>query len=189
MNGRRRTLGLGPYPVVTLKAARAEALENRRIVQRGDDPVALKHRHSVPTFAESAEEVLKLRRAGWTSPTAERNWRTTFERYLFPRLGDRRVCDIEARDVLEALQPIIDHFPKSVSRVRQRIAVVLKWGRCQRVPRRQSGRVDHGGCFRAPSRGTRIIARFPMRRSHARLPLCASVTLGQARSFCSSSWC
>lgn len=127
VNGRRRTLGLGPYSVVTLKAARAEALENRRIVQRGDDPVALKHRHSVPTFAESAGEVLKLRRAGWTSPTAERSWRTTFERYLFPRLGDRRVCDIEARDVLEALQPIIDHFPKSVSRVRQRIAVVLKW--------------------------------------------------------------
>ena len=127
VNGRRRTLGLGPYSVVPLKAARAEALENRRIVQRGNDPVALKHRHSVPTFAESAGEVLKLRRAGWTSPTAERSWRTTFERYLFPRLGDRRVCDIEARDVLEALQPIIDHFPKSVSRVRQRIAVVLKW--------------------------------------------------------------
>ena len=57
----------------------------------------------------------------------ERNWRATFERYLFPPLGDRRVCDIEACDVLEALQPIIDHFPKSVSRVRQRIAVVLKW--------------------------------------------------------------
>ena len=127
VNGRRRTLGLGPYPVVTLKAARAEALENHRIVQHGDDPVALKRRHSVPTFAEAAEEVLKLRRAGWTSPKMERNWRTTFERHLFPPLGGRRVCDIKARHVLEVLQPIINRFPKSLSRVRQRIAVVLKW--------------------------------------------------------------
>ena len=109
------------------RPARAEALENHRIVQHGDDPVALKRRHSVPTFAEAAEEVLKLRRAGWTSPKMERNWRTTFERHLFPPLGGRRVCDIKARHVLEVLQPIINRFPKSLSRVRQRIAVVLKW--------------------------------------------------------------
>ncbi|MCY4200607.1 MAG: Arm DNA-binding domain-containing protein [Gammaproteobacteria bacterium] len=38
VNGRRRLRGLGPYPAVTLKAAREKALLNKRSVLGGGDP-------------------------------------------------------------------------------------------------------------------------------------------------------
>ena len=51
-------IGLGPYPVVTLKEARDAALENRRAVWQGRDPRRKKDA-GVPTFEEAAEKVIK----------------------------------------------------------------------------------------------------------------------------------
>ena len=71
--------------------------------------------------AETAEEVLKLRRAGWTSPKNGAQLAYDVRAISVPAVVGRRVCDIEARHVLEVLQPIIDRFPESLSRVRQRM--------------------------------------------------------------------
>ena len=38
INGRAVNMGLGAYPLVTLKEARAKAFDNRRTVARGMDP-------------------------------------------------------------------------------------------------------------------------------------------------------
>ena len=40
VNGRRRELGLGSPPVVTLAMARDQAIENKRHVHAGRDPIA-----------------------------------------------------------------------------------------------------------------------------------------------------
>lgn len=40
INGRKTTLGLGAYPVVTLAMARERAVENARAVALGRDPAA-----------------------------------------------------------------------------------------------------------------------------------------------------
>ena len=39
LNGRRRDMGLGPYPEVTLSAAREKALVARRQIVEGVDPL------------------------------------------------------------------------------------------------------------------------------------------------------
>ncbi len=53
VKGRRRDLGLGPWPAVSLAEARTRALANRVLVERGSDPHASK-RKAVPTFREAA---------------------------------------------------------------------------------------------------------------------------------------
>ena len=57
VSGRRRALGLGSYPDVSLREARHRALRNRLLVDDGVDPLAQKRveRRRVPTFAEAAE--------------------------------------------------------------------------------------------------------------------------------------
>ena len=51
VNGRRQELGLGPYPVVTLREAREAALANRRMVRAGLNPKVERRRaHGIPTF-------------------------------------------------------------------------------------------------------------------------------------------
>ena len=68
VRGRRRTLGIGRYPIVTLKVAREAALENLRVVQAGDDPIALRRAvRRVPTLTEAARAVVELHRSKWSS--------------------------------------------------------------------------------------------------------------------------
>ena len=68
IGGRRRELGLGGYPVVTLAQARDQALANKRLVREGGDPLAEKRKARVPTFAEATTEVLKHHRPSWRNP-------------------------------------------------------------------------------------------------------------------------
>ena len=75
IRGRRRELGLGGFPLVPLKDARAQALANRRLARAGGDPLAEKRRvNSMPTFAAAAEQVLAQIRAGWRNPKHGKGW-------------------------------------------------------------------------------------------------------------------
>ncbi len=80
IRGKRRELGLGGFPLVTLAMAREAALANRRMVHAGGDPLAEKRtRRGVPTFAEAARKVFALRRDGWRNAKHAGQWITTLE--------------------------------------------------------------------------------------------------------------
>ena len=77
INGKRRDIGLGPYPTVSLAKARSLAAENRSAVAEGRDPLAERKAAkeaarnpvpAVPTFAEAAACVIELRRPTWSNP-------------------------------------------------------------------------------------------------------------------------
>ena len=57
VNGRRRDLGLGRYPYVSLAQARQQAFEYRKAAHEGIDPTTLRD-GAVPTFASAAEAVI-----------------------------------------------------------------------------------------------------------------------------------
>lgn len=42
IRGRRRELGLGSYPIVSLAEAREQALDNKRLIRAGRDPLWLR---------------------------------------------------------------------------------------------------------------------------------------------------
>ncbi len=54
IRGRRRELGLGGFPLVPLKDARAAALANRRLARAGGDPLAEKRRRPGASTGPSA---------------------------------------------------------------------------------------------------------------------------------------
>ena len=132
VHGKRRELGLGGYPLVTLAMAREAALANRRKVQAGDDPLAEKRRaRGVPTFAEAARKVFELRRDGWRNAKHAGQWITTLEQFVFPRIGARGVDEVSTEDVIAVLGPIWHAKPTTAKRVRQRIGAVLTWAVAQ----------------------------------------------------------
>ena len=61
IEGRLTSIGLGPYPEITLAEARQKALDNSRAVRHGGDPRG----RGVPTFAEAAKRTIELHRDGW----------------------------------------------------------------------------------------------------------------------------
>ena len=129
IDGTRRDIGLGGFPLVTLAEARERAFENRRAARRGSDPLADKHRAKVPTFREAAQQTFEANRARWRSAKVEKSWMQQLERHVLPVLGDMRVDRIGREDVLRVLTPIWTAKPETARKLRQRIRATLKW--CQ----------------------------------------------------------
>ena len=128
IRGRRRELGLGSVALVSLAEAREQALANRKLARAGGDPLAAKRRaQGMPTFADAAARVLEQKRAGWRSAKHPHTWLRSLQRYAFPRIGARPVCEVTSADVLEILAPIWHAKPQTARNVRQRIGTVLEW--------------------------------------------------------------
>lgn len=126
LNGRRRDMGLGPYPEVTLAAAREKALAARRHLVDGIDPLTVRPAAEV-TFSQAADELVESKRPGWRNAKHAAQWSSTLASYVVPTIGALDVKSIETGHVLEVLRPIWTAKPETASRVRQRIEAVLDY--------------------------------------------------------------
>ena len=138
IDGKRRNLGLGGYPTVSLAEARKDALANSRMIREGRDPlaekreaIAARQRPPTPTFAAAAEIVIELRRPSWTNAKHAAQWTSTLATYAHPVIGDKLVSDITSADILAVLSPMWMEKPETASRVRQRAETVLDWAVAQ----------------------------------------------------------
>lgn len=148
VHGRRRDLGLGAYPDVSLAMARDRAAEARRIIAYGEDPIAKKQRTKPKTFKEAALELIESKRHGWKNAKHAAQWASTLESYVFPKIGQVQVAKIETGDVIGTLTPIWTDKPETASRVRQRIEAVIDYATALGVrsgdnPARWRGHLDH----------------------------------------------
>ena len=107
IRGRRRELGLGGFPLVSLKEARALAFANRTLARAGGDPLAEKRRlQRTPTFAAAAEQVWTQMQPGWRNPKYGKDWMSSLTRFAFPRMGQLPVSEVTSADVIETLRPV-----------------------------------------------------------------------------------
>ena len=136
IHGRRRDIGLGPYPAVSLARAREIARDNRTAVAQGRDPLAEKREAreagprrapSIPTFAEAAARVIELRRPTWSNARHTAQWENTLAAYAHPVIGNKTVDSITPADAMAVLTPIWTTKPETASRVRQRMETVMDW--------------------------------------------------------------
>ena len=124
IEGRLTSVGLGPYPEITLAEARRKALDNSRAVRHGGDP---RRGRGVPTFAEAAERTIELHRDGWKAGSPlPAQWESTFRLHAAP-LRDKAVDRITSADVMACLAPIWTSKPGAARKARHRIAAVFRW--------------------------------------------------------------
>ncbi|WP_146347962.1 tyrosine-type recombinase/integrase [Phaeobacter marinintestinus] len=148
VQGRRRDLGLGPYPDVSLAMARERASEARRLIVMGDDPITKKQQAKPKTFRDAALELIESKRPGWKNAKHAAQWTSTLEAYAFPKLGEMQVAKIETADVIAALKPIWAKKPETANRVRQRIEAVVDYASALGIragdnPARWRGHLDN----------------------------------------------
>ncbi len=136
INEKRRDIGLGYYPAVSLAQARFLSSANRSAVSEGRDSLAEKQQAkglariptpSVPTLAEATAHVIELRRPIWSNPKHAAQWQSTLETYAFPVIGEKTVDEITPSDVLAVLDPIWTVKNETVTRVKQRTETVMDW--------------------------------------------------------------
>ena len=129
IEGHRRDIGLGGFPVVSLAKARERAFRNRVAIADGQDPLAEKRKARVPTFRQAAERTYEANRPRWRNAKVAANWMQQLERHAFQKLGDLPVHRIGREEVLAVLTPIWTTKPETARRVRRTIRATLRW--CQ----------------------------------------------------------
>ena len=109
IGGRRTTIGLGRYPVVTRAKARA--------IAEGSDPHQTST--SVPTFAKALETAIAVHAENWKDRAkSEQQSRASLRDYAMPRVEDKPVNEIDSADVMAVLLPIWSTKRVTAQRVR-----------------------------------------------------------------------
>ena len=149
IHGKRREVGLGGYPEVSLKGARRKAVERRRQIARGEAP-----RVRVPAYAEAATAYRDMNAGRWSASHAK-SWFARQEKYAFPVFGDLPVDKVTRTNVLVALTPLWTTRPGAASALRIGIRQVFKWA------------MAHGHCDGSPA-GEAIDGALPSKGYKAR---------------------
>lgn len=136
--GKRRDMGLGGFPDVTLAGAREAARTARQKIKDGIDPVEdakakrsalYASRAASLTFTDAASAYIKVMEAEWSNPKHAQQWRNTIKTYAEPVIGKVFVRDVEQAHILRVLEPIWLTKNETASRLRGRIESILDWSR------------------------------------------------------------
>lgn len=127
-NRKRRDFGLGSVSKVSLEQARTKAAAVRSQMEAGLDPIIERLKEEgIPTFRKAAAAVHSEQKPAWRNSKHAKQWMTTLETYVFPKLGDVAVNKIEGGQVRDVLAAIWLNKPETARRVRQRIGQVIDW--------------------------------------------------------------
>lgn len=156
VGGKRRHMGLGGFPDVTLAQAREKARQAREVIAQGMDPIAerqanksaLLARQSLEkTFRQAVQSYLEVHGDTWKNSKHRAQWNSTIETYAHPVMGHLLLRDIGQEQILQVLEPIWKSKTETASRVRGRIESVLDWATARKYragdnPARWKGHLD-----------------------------------------------
>lgn len=107
-------IGLGPYPVVTLSEARKQALANRRVAHRGEDP-----RRASLRVEQALIECGRARNASAA-------WPRRVELHAGAILR-KRIDAVMTDDAMAVLKPIWNEKRDTARQVKQRLSGAMRW--------------------------------------------------------------
>ena len=139
--GKRKTISLGTYPLVTLKQARNARDDAKRLLVDGIDPSQeRKARKGAETAGDSFEMVARdwfnRQKPTWADSHSSKIIRR-LENDVFPLMGNRPITEITAPELLKVLRRIEERGAvESAHRVRTTCGQIFRYGistaRCER---------------------------------------------------------
>lgn len=127
--GKRREMGLGSYPDISLAMARKQADKLRVRIADGIDPLAERARLAEPTFEVCASMFLETMEPSWRNAKHRAQWHMTLGDAYCKSIRNKRVSQITTQDVLGVLTPIWNTKSETASRIRGRIERVLNFAK------------------------------------------------------------
>lgn len=169
VGSKRRDMGLGAYPAVTLAQAHQKARDAREAIEQGHDPILARERAqrqlraaqaSAITFKQAAAKFIEAKAPEWRNPKHKAQWWATLETYAHPIIGNLDVKDVADAHVLQILESIWATKTETATRVRGRIENVLDWAAAKKYrvgenPARWRGHLDK--MLSAPKKTTAVV--------------------------------
>ena len=96
LNKKRREMGLGAYPAIGLKEARALRKQYEQQLSQGIDPIQHRNtkKQTTPTFLSCAARYIKAHRRGWKNKKHQSQWVNTIKTYVKPVMGNTPIDTI-----------------------------------------------------------------------------------------------
>jgi integrase len=133
VGGRRRDMGLGAFPAVSLGSAREKAMAARRLASAGGDPIAQRRaqrtKKPIPTFGELAAEVIALEQARSTNEKVRYQWELLLGPAYCALILNRPLNEISTSDVERILRPVWHTKPETARKLHRRIRRVFEHAR------------------------------------------------------------
>ena len=132
IHGRRREMGLGAYPRVSLKEARLEADRWRRVTQQGKDPIKQRQaaqresERNMHLLSDIAVDAFESRKAELKGDGKAGRWFSPLELHVLPKLGKMPVSEIDQRDIRDTLAPIWHDKAHTAKKAMNRLSICIK---------------------------------------------------------------
>lgn len=154
---KRREIGLGPYPEVSLSVARSTAAEMKAQIRNGIDPLeerkTLRARLAMEQqrgllFEEAVSQFAPIKASELAAGKYRDQWRDSVDKYAVPELGKMAVQDIALADILRVLEPIWLTKHVTADKLRRKLNEILdyctvKGHRSGPNPARWDGNLSH----------------------------------------------
>lgn len=132
IHGRRREMGLGGYPVVSLKEARETATELRKVVHAGKDPIKEREKQrraearNIHLLKDVADDAFEARKAELKGDGKAGRWFTPLELHVLPKLGKMPVTELDQKDIRDVLAPLWHTKAETARKALNRLSIVLR---------------------------------------------------------------
>lgn len=132
VHGRRREMGLGPYPRTSLKEARLEADKWRRVSQQGLDPIKQRQtdiraaERNMHLLSDIARDAFESRKAELKGDGKAGRWFSPLELHILPKLGKVPVSEIDQRDIRDTLAPIWHEKASTAQKAMDRLGICMR---------------------------------------------------------------
>ena len=128
--GKRRAMGFGSYPAVSIAEATQKAGDARQLIAKGLDPLDIEKEKppEIPTFETAARILHSELLPGWKDGTKHGDqWINTLSTYVFPHIGSRQIDTLTPRDFADALRKHWLDKADTLKRTKQRCHAVMGW--------------------------------------------------------------
>ncbi len=130
ISGKRREMGLGRWPDVSIGEARRRAEDARRQLRDGVDPIEARAKQKVRveriTLGEAVEGCFEARQAQLKSDGKAGRWLSPLTVHILPKFGSTPVEDIDQHVLKRALEPIWHQKPDTARKAMNRLNLTLK---------------------------------------------------------------
>lgn len=134
---KRREIGLGAYPQVSVAEARIKAADTRKTIAAGGDPAQRGKKSAPPApgrkMSDALEGYVKAQAPAWRSPKTERILRSGLRDHAAALMA-MEVVAVGVPEVLDVLQPIWATKPAIANRLRQHVERIHEWARAAGWP-------------------------------------------------------
>lgn len=157
IGNKRRDMGLGGYPDVSLAQARDMARKIKEDIRQGIDPIAERNTNKskvkagqtkAVTFKQLSQEYIAKKTKEYKTAKQVQRLQTYLSAYVYPVIGSLLMADIQRTHVLQILSPIWYTKHETASRVRLNLEKILDLAAISGLrsgdnPARWSGNIEH----------------------------------------------